>query len=220
MKQFNKAEVEQHINKMLKKHNIEVYGWSSTSSGRAKVKSRKVKIPKPTNIDRFAVCLHEIFHVISKKGSKSFEKEFYCDMYALDTLKQMNLPVDRWIIRMRWHVLSRIAMAHNRGLNHANINQEIRLFFSEIDFAKWIGKKVYVGHKYWESNNPDDIELYPNMSFITIQVKLQEKGFKVIKSTCDDSTYGNYIVSKIPAPVKHGEEFETLHDIIKAFKLS
>lgn len=159
MTTFNKKDAEQYINKLLKKHKIEVYGWSATSCGRANIKKRMIKIPKPTNIDRFAVCLHEIFHIIGRKGSKKFEKEFYCDMYARKILLELGYDVTAWDKRTKWHVLSRIAMAHNRGLKHSAINAEIRGFFSEVDFSKWVGKKVFVGHKYWQTTDPNDIEL-------------------------------------------------------------
>jgi len=158
MQPFNKKDAKQYITKLLKKHKIEVYDWSATSCGRAKIKQKKIKIPEPTNVDRFAVCLHEIFHIIGRKGSKSFEKEFYCDMYAKNILIELGYETAAWDKRTKWHILSRIAMAHNRGLNHSNINSEIREFFSEIDFTKWIGKKVFVGYKYSKTIDPNDIE--------------------------------------------------------------
>jgi hypothetical protein len=217
MKQFDKKEAEKYINKLLKKHKIEVYGWSVTSSGRAIKKKRKIKIPKPTNLDRFAVCLHEIFHVIGRKGSKSFEKEFYCDMYARTTIIELGYDTEAWDKRTKWHVLSRIAMAHNRGLNHAGINQEIRDFFPEIDFATWIGKKVFVGHKYYKSLDPADIELTAALSKDEIVMLLGRKGLMMEKSDRDDSTYGHYIVQG-NGGAEYGE-FETLSQVIHRYKL-
>jgi hypothetical protein len=176
MQTFNKKDAKQYITKLLKKHKIEVYGWSATSCGRAKIKKKMVKIPEPTNVDRFAVCLHEIFHIIGRKGSKSFEKEFYCDMYAKNILIELGYETAAWDKRTKWHILSRIAMAHNRGLNHSGINAEIREFFSEIDFTKWIGKKVFVGYKYSKTIDPNDIEFTQAMSKDDVEALLNRKG--------------------------------------------
>lgn len=215
---FNKQTAEQYINRLLKKHKIEVAVWSATSCGWASKKTRKIKIPKPTNIDRFAVCLHEIFHIIGRKGSKSFEKEFYCDMYARGILVELGWDTEAWDKRTKWHILSRIAMAHNRGLNHASINAEIRAFFPEIDFTKWVNMKVFVGRKYYDTTDPKTIQLYENISFYDIECYLKELGLKVIKSQHDDSTYGHYIVSHIEDA--YGREFETLRDIILHYDIT
>lgn len=215
---FNKKDAEQYINKLLKKHKIEVYGWSATSCGRAAIKSRKIKIPKPTNVDRFAVCLHEIFHIIGRKGSKSFEKEFYCDMYARGILIELGYDVSAWDKRTKWHILSRIAMAHNRGLNHNSINSEIRAFFKEIDFNKWIGMKVFVGRKYWDSVNPDDIEYSVAMNKNDVEMLLNRKGLMIEKSEYDDSTYGHWLVFGNEQNYKM--EFENLSEIINHYKLA
>jgi hypothetical protein len=160
MKKFDKKHAEEHVNKLLKKHKITVKGYSTTACGRAHKKERWVKIPRPTNIDRFAVCLHEIFHIIGKNTGARFKREFECDMYARQTLIDLGYDHAEWDRRLRWHVLSRIAMAHNRKLNHEKIGQDIRTFFSDIDFSKWEGKKVFVGHAFYKSSNPDDIRIY------------------------------------------------------------
>jgi CYTH domain-containing protein len=44
---------------------------------------------------------------------------------------------------MRWHVLSRVAMATNRGVKV--VDKEITHYYKDVDFTKWIGKKVFVG---------------------------------------------------------------------------
>lgn len=220
MQTFNKKDAEQYITKLLKKHKIEVYAWSSTSCGRAKVKKRMIKIPKPTNVDRFAVCLHEIHHVISRKGSKSFEKEFYCDMYARNILIELGYDVAAWNKRTKWHILSRIAMAHNRGLNHVGINNEIREFFNEVDFTKWIGKKVFVGHKYYKSTDPNDIEFTQSISKNDVEALLNRRGMVLEKSEADDSTYGNWFVKANGFGVNHRDEFENLSQIVRHYKLA
>lgn len=216
LKRFDKKQAELHFNKLLKEHKIKVIGWSATSSGRAWKNKREIKVPKPTNIDRYAVCLHEIFHVISRKGSKSFEKEFYCDMYARSVLIEQGYCVIAWDKRIRWHVLSRIAMAHNRGLNHSNIKTEIRDFLSDIDFSLWIGKKVFVGHKFYKSSNPDDIEFTKDMSLDQVKNKLFETGYTIRKSMIDDSTYGTWVVTDGDGC---SGSFIRISEIIKHYKL-
>jgi hypothetical protein len=217
-KQFSKQEATDYINKLLTKHKITVYAWSATSCGRAKVKKRQIKIPKPTNIDRFAVCLHEIFHIIGRKGSKSYEKEFHCDMYARNTLIKLGYDVTEWDKRTKWHVLSRVAMAHNRGLNHANLNAEVRAFFPEVDFTKWIGNKVFVGHKYSKSLDPKDIQLTPALSMNEVKEQLEVMGKRMEKSQTDDSTYGNLIVYG-PGWKREGE-FDNLSEVVAHYKLT
>lgn len=216
---FDKKFAQQYIDKLMKKHKIIAYKQSVTSSGHAMVKSRKIKIPKPTNVDRFAVCLHEIAHVIQRKGSKSFEKEFYCDKYALDILIQLGYETEKWIIRMKWHILSRIAMAHNRGLSHDKINSEIREFFNDIDFTTWAGKKVFVGIKYWHNPIPENVKLTKAMSVVEVELALKEMGLSFHKSDVDDSTYRSYVVWSDTDPNHGSPAFENLSDLIDHYKL-
>ncbi len=163
---FDKVFAEQYINNLLQEHNITVRKWSAGSCGVAWWKTRDVKIPHPTSVDRFAVCLHEIKHIIDGDKGRRFVQEFNCDMYALTILKELGYPTKKWIIRMKWHTLSRIAMAHNRGLALDKIPKSIRKFFKEIDFSKWQGMKVFVGHAYYKSNNPKDIILQPKYEYV------------------------------------------------------
>lgn len=214
---FDKQFAEQYINKLLKKHKITVYAWSSTSCGRARIKSKMIKIPKPTNVDRFGVCLHEIFHIIGRKGSKSFEKEFYCDMYARRIIAELEYDTTDWDKRTKWHILSRIAMAHNRGLNHEKINSEIRDFFKEIDLNKWIGNKVFVGYKYQETLNPNDIKLTMSKTKKEVELFLNENGLSLEKSISDDSNYGMWKVKKLNE--YHGLHFYNISDIVDYFKI-
>lgn len=218
MQTFNKKDAEQYINKLLKKHKIEVYGWSATSCGRAKIKKKMIKIPKPTNIDRFAVCLHEIFHIIGRKGSASFEKEFYCDKYAKDILIELGYDTAAWDKRTKWHILSRIAMAHNRGLNPAKINSEIRQFFSEVDFTLWAGKKVFVGHKYSVNPIPENIEYTQALNKNEVEMLLNRKGLMIEKSQQDDSTYNRWVVRSNSD--RYGSDFGNLSEIVNHYQLA
>ena len=143
---FDKKIAEQHLQKMLKRYKITVVAYSTTSSGWARWRNDEIKIPKPTNADRFGVCMHEVKHILDGNFSKlRFEQEFDCDMFAREQILQLNMGgVDAWDKRMNWHCLSRIAMAVNRGLNHSKIPKYIRDWFFDVDFSIWIGCKVFV----------------------------------------------------------------------------
>lgn len=143
---FDKKLAEKHLKKLLKHYNIHVYEWSKSSCGVAYCDLKRIKIPHPTSVDRFGVCMHEIKHVIDGSGKFSFEDEYNCDKYALEQIRLLGFDGEKeWILRMKFHVLSRIAMAHNRRLDHKNINTEIREFFSDVDFKVWENNRVFVG---------------------------------------------------------------------------
>lgn len=147
---FNQQKAEQHLDALLKQHGIKVEKWMTTSCGRANWNDRTIKIPKPTNTDRFCVCMHEIKHIIDGDKGLRFVQEFACDKYAMEQARMLGFDgTDKWIRRMNWHALSRIAMAHNRGLAHSKIPGEIRSWFQMVDFSLWIGRKVWVG---WDKN--------------------------------------------------------------------
>jgi hypothetical protein len=151
IKNFDEKEATQIMNKYLKQYKIKVIQWSSSSCGYAYTKRDKqgyyrIKVPKPTNADRFGVVMHEIYHCIDSGFTKpSYLAEFKCDKFALDRLQEMNLDTTIWEKRMRWHILSRIAMATNRG--HKNINKVVEDYYPDVDFNSWYGKKVFVGVK-------------------------------------------------------------------------
>ena len=142
MREFNKKEAEDYLNDLLKKYKIKISQRSRSSCGWANWHTKEVKIPLPTDIDRFGVCLHEVKHIIDGDGGKRYWQEFQCDLYALNILKEFHYDTSDWEKRMRWHVLSRVAMATNRGLKV--VDKEITDFYSDIDFTKWIGKRVFV----------------------------------------------------------------------------
>jgi hypothetical protein len=139
---FDQKEAELFLNKLIKQYNIKVTKRTKSSCGRANWNTSEIEIPNPTSIDRFGVCLHEIKHIIDGNKGKRYQQEFWCDLYSLNVLKQFNYDTINWESRMRWHVLSRVAMATNRGLKV--IDKEITSYFNDIDFTKWIGKKVFV----------------------------------------------------------------------------
>lgn len=146
--EFHQEKAEEYINHLLKKYRIKVVKWSKSSCGCAWTDLNEVKIPKPTDIDRFGVCLHEIHHIMegdTKDGKviKRYEQEFYADMFARNTIIDFGYDTTEWDRRTQWHILSRIAMAINRGCKE--INQEVAEYFNYIDFSGWFGNKVFVG---------------------------------------------------------------------------
>ncbi len=142
MKDFNKKEAEEYLNDLLKKYKIKISQRSRSSCGWANWYTNEIKIPFPTDVDRFGVCLHEVKHIIDGDRGKRYQQEFWCDLYALNIIKEFGYDTSDWEKRMRWHVLSRVAMATNRGVKL--VDKEITNFYSDIDFTKWIGKRVFV----------------------------------------------------------------------------
>jgi len=165
IKGYNEKEATKFINKYLRRYKIRIVEWSKSSCGFAYYKKDKdgywrIKVPKPTTIDRFAVVMHEIYHCIdSFFTNPHYLREYRCDKFALDTIKEMGLDTSDWEKRMKWHVLANVAMATNRG--HKNVNKEVKEFYPDVDFENWYGKKVFayidapkgVGEKnptYWD----------------------------------------------------------------------
>jgi len=145
IKQFDKKQAEDILNKYLDRYNITVYQWSVTSCGRAYYKDKRIKIPKPTNIDRFSVCLHEIKHIIDGRIKPRYISEFRCDKFALDIINDLGWDTEYVRARMKWHVLSRVAMATNRGLK--KIDPLITNYYNDIDFDDWYRHKIFVSPK-------------------------------------------------------------------------
>jgi hypothetical protein len=132
MKPFNQLDAEHYLNNLIKRYRIKIHSKRSTTScGWANRQHKEIKIPIPTNEDRFGVCLHEVKHIIDGDSGKRYWQEF-----------QFHYDTTLWEKRMRWYVLSRVAMATNRG--HKDVCKEIQVYFSDIDFTKWYGKKVFV----------------------------------------------------------------------------
>lgn len=42
---YDKAKAEEYLDRLLKEHKIKIYGYATTSSGRANWKTRSIKIP-------------------------------------------------------------------------------------------------------------------------------------------------------------------------------
>lgn len=213
---FTKEAANKYITDLLKKHKIKVIAYSTTSCGYAIKKQRAIKIPKPTNVDRFGVCLHEVKHILDGNKGKRYEQEFACDLYALNIMKELDYPTTEWELRMRWHSLSRIAMSVNRGLNIDKIPAEIRDFFKEVDFTTWVGKKVFVSRA--KAHPGYSITLTDSLTLNEIQTLLTKRGLSIEKSDCDDSTYGRWIVK--PTGDNYGSDFGNLVEVTNHYHLT
>jgi len=142
---FDKLAAEKHLKTLLKCYKIKVVKYRTTSSGRANCKKKEIQIPHPTNADRFAVCMHEVKHILDGNVGKRFEQEFACDLFARKQMVLLKMGgIEEWDRRMAWHCLSRIAMAVNRGLKISSIPNSIKKWFKEINFKDWEENKVFV----------------------------------------------------------------------------
>lgn len=215
---FNKAEAEARIHILMAEHNIKVRAYSTTSCGRAYWKTREIKIPKPTNVDRFCVCLHEIKHIIDGHKGKRFEQEFDCDMYALEGAEAMGYDTTDWRIRMRWHSLSRVAMAINRGLPAAKIPSRIREYFHDVDFNAWHGKRVWVDYIKHTGETTIEIKKKYLLADVAAMLNRWPHHKKIEVSQFDDSTYGQFFV-KGNNSSEDGDHFESIEEIATHYKL-
>jgi hypothetical protein len=148
---------EQHINQLLSFYGIRVKKWSKSSCGRAWDCNKTVIIPKPTDIDRFCVCLHEIGHIVNPcKSNKNFEKEYAAEMFAINQCRIAGYDCSDYKERARRYIIMNISKAHARKLNLKTIPDEIKQFCN-INFSEWEGRKVFV--RNWGVNTYKDKEL-------------------------------------------------------------
>ena len=141
---FNTDIAETHLKKLLKQYKIKVIKWSVSSCGRANWVNNTVKIPHPTDLDRFCVCMHEIKHIIDGGSGKLYQREYACEKFAIEQAELLGFnEIETYRERARRYIIMAIAKGHCRGLNLKNIEPEIKAF-CYIDFSEWEGKKVFV----------------------------------------------------------------------------
>lgn len=213
------------LDRELRANQITVIKWRPSSSGCAHHGTRRtIECPRPTDEDRLHVGFHEIGHVIlghTSWGKKpQYVEEFECDMFAYRMFEKHHITVPMDVFnRTDWHILSRLAMAHNRKLNHAKIPAKIMEWLNKrgFDISSWVGNTVYIstaGVYEWDGLK---IEMVEAISLADIKMLLGREGLMVDKSESDDSTYGHYIVR---ASGRYGLEFNNLAGIIKHYKLT
>ena len=143
-KVFDKKFAMKYVMASVKEHEIQTVVWIKESQGWADDEISTIWVPKPTDEDRFAVCLHEIKHIIDGENGWRYQEEFDCNIYALNILKELKLSYKQWLYRSNWHSLLQIAYATNRGHNPKFMRKDIKKHFEGINFSKWKGKKVVV----------------------------------------------------------------------------
>lgn len=144
---FNTSLAWKELNKLLRFYDIKVVNWSASNCGIAYYRSRTIKIPQPTTPPRFAICMHEIKHIIiGKGGNRSYVDEYACEKFALSQLEKFGFDTKEYYENARRYIILCIAKGYCRKLNVNNIPQEI-IDFCKIDFNDWKGYKIYVWAK-------------------------------------------------------------------------
>lgn len=161
---FNTDIAENHLKKLLKQYKIKVVKWSVASCGRANWVNKTVKIPRPTDLDRFCVGMHEIKHIIDGYSGKLYQREYACEKFAIEQAELLGFDeIETYGERARRYIIMAIAKGHCRGLNLNKIEPEIKRFCN-IDFSEWEGKKVFVDG--WGSDTYKGIPLTITFEFI------------------------------------------------------
>jgi len=139
---FDPIWADKYIKKELNFYNIRVVEWSVTDCGLAWPEKREVKIPAPTTLNRFMICLHEIFHISrfsAHKGLKVYEYEFDCEMWTIQKAKKLGFNTDDYEYRAKGYVTYCLARAYNRGLNLRKANPSI---------LEWLGVDIDIWEKH------------------------------------------------------------------------
>lgn len=212
MEQFDRDLAAQYMYQLIKQHRISIIAWNNESRGKAWCNARQIRIPKPLDIDRWGVCLHEIKHIIDGHIRPRYLAEFKCDKYALDIIQAFGYKSAEWEYRMNRHVLEEMAFAHNAGkLDKDKIPMEIILFYPEVDFRSWDGSKVTV---YWGNKDAMGykIEKKPILTQKNIRELLEPMGLELMK-------FGNEFVVK-SEELGFGKKFPSIDYIASYFKLN
>jgi len=142
------------IKKELNFYNIEVIQWNVGDCGIAFIETRQVKIPDPTTINRFLICLHEIGHIARAsvhKTMKVYEYEYDCEMYAIQRALKLNLDIEDYEHRARGYITYCFCKAFNRNLNLDKANTEI-IDWLGIDISEWSrwDRAFVIAKKNWK----------------------------------------------------------------------
>lgn len=141
---FDIEKATKHLNGLLIHYKIKVIKWSASSCGRANFLKKEIKIPKPTDVDRFCVCMHEIKHIIDGGGGKLYQREYACEMFAIEQAELLGFNCEIYKERARRYVIMAIAKGHcRRCFDFSKLESKISKFCN-IDFSEWENKKVFV----------------------------------------------------------------------------
>lgn len=145
---FNTDTAKKHLNKLLRQYRIRVAKWSKGANGRA-WSNHTVKIPSPTDVERFCVCMHEIKHVIDGFSGKLYQREYACEIYAIEQAQLLGFDTSEYEVRAKGYVTMCISKGFCRGLNLDSIEPHIKEWCG-VDFDQWKGKRVFVSG--WSTN--------------------------------------------------------------------
>ncbi len=134
----------QKLDSLLLEHGISVATWLETANGYAHFKTKRIGIPKPINIVKFCICLHEIKHVIDgDKWNRIFIQEYHCEKYSIEIAKSLGFDTSGYEKISRGYILMQIAKACGNRYNINDIPEEIKEFCG-IDFTGWKDKNIFV----------------------------------------------------------------------------
>lgn len=140
----------EHLNKLVRFYKIDIYKWSVTNCGLAyqKTKNRpaRIKIPKPTNILRFCIALHEVGHIARGVKGPNYITEYNAEMFAISEAQKLGFDTSEYEEDARFYIIMNINKAFRRKLNLSKIPKEIQ-DFCKVDFSKWENKDIWVNRK-------------------------------------------------------------------------
>jgi len=159
--EFNSVWAKNYINEELRFYDIEVKKWRKNDSGLAYLEQRMVEIPEPTTLNRFLICLHEIFHIVRyeiHKSMKVYEYEYDCEMCVIKKAKKLGFDTKDYEHRAKGYITYCFAKAFNRNLNLNKANREITDWLG-INLKKWnkFDRAIMTSNNYWKEW---DVKLY------------------------------------------------------------
>ena len=137
--EFNQVWAKKYIDAELRFYDIKVRKWRKGDCGVAFIKERLVEIPEPTTLNRFLICLHEIFHISRAdlhKTMKVYEYEFDCEINTIEKAKKLGLDTTDYEHRAKGYVTYCFAKAFNRNLNLDKANKVVT-DWAGIDLKEW-----------------------------------------------------------------------------------
>jgi hypothetical protein len=137
--EFNQVWAKKYIDAELSFYGIKVRKWRKGDCGVAFIKERLVEIPEPTTLNRFLICLHEIFHISRSdlhKTMKVYEYEFDCEINTIEKAKKLGLDTTDYEHRAKGYVTYCFAKAFNRNLNLDKANKVVT-DWAGIDLKEW-----------------------------------------------------------------------------------
>ena len=86
--------------------------------GKAYIKDKKIRIPKPLTLRTLATALHEIGHIAIGKVKPQYYSEFLAEMFVRQKFKEYGLTLKRAIAdRQKSYVAYRVKLSVKRATN-------------------------------------------------------------------------------------------------------